>query len=221
MSTAQGELRNSGRPKRSSVGLGSGLAKGPGSGALDRTISDVPLKTVYEPQDVAGLDLAGSLAGRVSVYARHSSQRLSRPALDDAAVRRFRQRRANQRALSLSARARAARAFGCVRYADADGLRLRRTASARRSRQVRRRDRLARRHGGALRRHRHGRHHDLDDDQRPGLHRARAIHRGRREEGHSRARSSAERFRPTSSKSTSRRKSGSFRRARTCASSST
>ena len=30
--------------------------KGPGSGALDRTISDVPVKTVYEPDDIAGLD---------------------------------------------------------------------------------------------------------------------------------------------------------------------
>jgi methylmalonyl-CoA mutase, N-terminal domain len=31
--------------------------KDPGSGALDRTISDVPLKTVYGPADVAGFDL--------------------------------------------------------------------------------------------------------------------------------------------------------------------
>ena len=31
--------------------------KGPGSGAIDRTISDVPLKTVYGPEDTAGLDL--------------------------------------------------------------------------------------------------------------------------------------------------------------------
>ncbi|MBV9332667.1 MAG: methylmalonyl-CoA mutase family protein [Candidatus Eremiobacteraeota bacterium] len=31
--------------------------KGPGAGALDRTISDVPLKTVYGPADVAGLEL--------------------------------------------------------------------------------------------------------------------------------------------------------------------
>jgi len=31
--------------------------KGPGSGALDRTISDVPLKTVYRPDDIAALDL--------------------------------------------------------------------------------------------------------------------------------------------------------------------
>ncbi|HEY1976598.1 MAG TPA: methylmalonyl-CoA mutase family protein [Candidatus Baltobacteraceae bacterium] len=36
--------------------------RGPGSGATDRTISDVPLKTAYGPADVAGLDLARDLA---------------------------------------------------------------------------------------------------------------------------------------------------------------
>ena len=36
--------------------------KGPGSGAVDRTISDVPLKAIYSPEDVAGLDLATDLA---------------------------------------------------------------------------------------------------------------------------------------------------------------
>jgi methylmalonyl-CoA mutase N-terminal domain/subunit len=36
--------------------------KDPGSGAADRTISDVPLKVVYAPQDVAALDLAEDLA---------------------------------------------------------------------------------------------------------------------------------------------------------------
>ncbi len=36
--------------------------RGPGSGAVDRTISDVPLKTVYTPQDVEHLDLARDLA---------------------------------------------------------------------------------------------------------------------------------------------------------------
>jgi methylmalonyl-CoA mutase N-terminal domain/subunit len=36
--------------------------KDPGSGAVDRTISDVPLKVVYAPEDVAGLDLAEDLA---------------------------------------------------------------------------------------------------------------------------------------------------------------
>jgi methylmalonyl-CoA mutase, N-terminal domain len=34
---------------------------GKGSGAVDRTISDVPLKTVYGPQDVAHLDLTNDL----------------------------------------------------------------------------------------------------------------------------------------------------------------
>ncbi|MBV8727485.1 MAG: methylmalonyl-CoA mutase family protein [Candidatus Eremiobacteraeota bacterium] len=36
--------------------------KGPGSGAVDRTISDIPLKTLYEPQDLANLDLARDLS---------------------------------------------------------------------------------------------------------------------------------------------------------------
>ena len=35
--------------------------KGPGSGALDRTISDLPLKALYGPEDVAHLDLARDL----------------------------------------------------------------------------------------------------------------------------------------------------------------
>ncbi len=35
---------------------------GAGSGATDRTISDVPLKALYGPEDVAGLDLARDLA---------------------------------------------------------------------------------------------------------------------------------------------------------------
>ena len=78
-----------------------------------------------------------------------------------------------------------------------------------------------RRHGSALRRHRHGRHHDVDDDQRSGRDRAsRNTSRPPRRRAF-RAPSSAARFRPTSSKNTSRRKSGSFRRGRTCASSST
>src|SRR5579864_8784429 len=36
--------------------------KGPGSGAVDRTLSDVPLKTIYGPEDTAHLDLARDLA---------------------------------------------------------------------------------------------------------------------------------------------------------------
>ncbi|MFN2459425.1 MAG: methylmalonyl-CoA mutase [Candidatus Velthaea sp.] len=35
--------------------------RGPGAGALDRTISDLPLQPLYGPADVAGLDLASDL----------------------------------------------------------------------------------------------------------------------------------------------------------------
>jgi methylmalonyl-CoA mutase, N-terminal domain len=47
----QERLDTNGRP------AGSWARKGPGSGAVDRTISDVPLKTVYGPKDVADLEL--------------------------------------------------------------------------------------------------------------------------------------------------------------------
>src|SRR5579884_4051623 len=36
--------------------------KGPGSGGVDRTISDLPLKTAYGPEDVAHLDLGSDLS---------------------------------------------------------------------------------------------------------------------------------------------------------------
>ena len=36
--------------------------KGAGSGAVDRTISDIPLKTLYDPQDLAHVDLARDLS---------------------------------------------------------------------------------------------------------------------------------------------------------------
>ena len=36
--------------------------KGPGSGAVDRTISDIPLKALYEPQDLENFDLARDLS---------------------------------------------------------------------------------------------------------------------------------------------------------------
>ncbi len=45
------------RPKIIDRPAGRWARKGPGAGALDRTISDVPLKTVYGPADVAGLNL--------------------------------------------------------------------------------------------------------------------------------------------------------------------
>ena len=45
------------------------IRKGPGSGALDRTISDVPFKTVYEPQTLPDSTFRRPA---ISVYARHS-----------------------------------------------------------------------------------------------------------------------------------------------------
>ena len=82
--------------------------------------------------------------------ARH---RLPRPGLDHPAVRRLRQRPADQRALQDDPGRGRRRAVGRLRHAHAHGPRLRRPARARRGRALRRRDRLRRRHGRALRRH--------------------------------------------------------------------
>ena len=83
----------------------------------------------------------------------------------------------------LPARARADRPLDRLRHADADGLRLRSRALARRGRARGRRDRLARRHGDALRRHPARRGLHVDDDQRPGRDAARVLHRRRRAAG--------------------------------------
>ena len=70
-----------------------------------------------------------------------------------------------------------------VRHADADGLRLRPRALARRGRPRGRRDRLARRHGDALRRHPARRGLDVDDDQLAGGDAARVLPLRRRAAG--------------------------------------
>ena len=85
-----------------------------------------------------------------------------------------------------------------VRPADADGPRLRRRARARRGRSVRRRGRHARRCRGPLPRHRPGRGHDIDDDQRPRRDRVRDVRRQRGSDGCRARRSSAARSRTTS-----------------------
>ena len=106
--------------------------------------------------------------GRVSLHARHPRDRLSRQALDDAAVCRLRHARGDQRALQGAARGGRHRAERRLRSADADGPRSRSPAVARRSGEVRRQRHVARRHGDAVRRHRARRHHDVDDDQLAG-----------------------------------------------------
>ena len=134
------------------------------------------------------------LARRVSVHARRLSVDVPRPPLDDAPVRRLRDGGGDERALPLPARARADRPLDGLRHADADGLRLRPRALARRGRARGRGDRLARRHGDALRRDPARRGLDLDDDQRPGGDAARVLRVRRRGAGR-RARSAA-RHRP-------------------------
>ena len=85
--------------------------------------------------------------------------------LDHAADRRLRHRRGHQPPLPLPDRARPDRALGGLRHAHPDGLRLRRSALAGRSRARRRGRRHHRRHGGALRRHRPGEDLRLHDHQ--------------------------------------------------------
>ena len=104
----------------------------------------------------------------VSLHAWHPSFRLSRQALDDAAVRRLRHAGGDQRPLQGAAAGGRHRAERRLRSADADGPRSGPRAVARRGRQVRRQHRLARRHGAALRGHQPRRHHDVDDDQLAG-----------------------------------------------------
>ena len=143
--------------------------------------------------------------------------RLPRPHLDDPPVRRLRQRRADQRALQDDPRPRRRRAVGRVRHADADGPRQRRPEGARRGRPLRRGDRLRGRHGGAVRRHPARRRHDVDDDLRPGRPGVLHVPRRGRAPGRRHRRSSTARCRPTSSRSTSPRRSGCSRPSRTCA----
>ena len=128
------------------------------------------------------------LPGRISVHARHPADDVPRPAVDDAAVRRLRHGRRVERPLPLSARAGRQRPERRVRSADADGLRLGPPDGRRRGRPRRRRDRLDRGHGGALRRHPARSRVDVDDDQRDGDHPARALRRGRAAAGRARSR---------------------------------
>ena len=133
--------------------------KGPGSGAVDRTISDVPLKTVYGPEDVAHLDLARDLAWPGEYpYTRGIHPNGYRDRL--WTMRQFagfgNAKQTNERYHFLLAQGQhglsVAFDMPTLMGYDSDAPQV-----ARRSRQVRRRDRLAARHGDAVRRHRHGR----------------------------------------------------------------
>ena len=123
------------------------------------------------------------LPGRLSVHARRLSVDVPRQAVDDAAVRRLRHGGGDERALPVPARARPDGALDGVRHADADGLRLRPRALARRGRPRGCGDRLARGHGDAFERDPARRGLDLDDDQLAGGDPARVLRRGRRAAG--------------------------------------
>ena len=123
------------------------------------------------------------LPRRVPLHARGLSVDVPRSPVDDAAVRRLRHAGGDERALPLPHGARPDRALDRLRHAHPHGLRLRPRTLARRGRPRRRRRRLARRHGDALRGHPARRRLDLDDDQLARGDRARVLRLRRRAAG--------------------------------------
>ena len=109
---------------------------------------------------------AARCSRRVSVYARDLSGDVQRASLDDAPLLGLGRPRGHQRALSLPPEPGADRALGRARSPNPDGDGLRPQAGGGRGRQGRRRDRLAGRHGGDLRRHPARPGLDLVHDQR-------------------------------------------------------
>ena len=106
------------------------LKKSPERAASFTTISGRPIERLYTAEDLDGHRLRARhrRPGRVSLHARHPSDRLPRQALDDAAVRRVRHAGGDQRALQGAAARRRHRAERRVRPADADGPRSRTTS---------------------------------------------------------------------------------------------
>ena len=97
--------------------------RGPGSGAVDRTLSDLPLKPLYGPADVAHLDAAADLSvpGEFPYTRGIPIHDVPRAVVDDAAVRRIWKCQTDQRALSFFAGAGQCRVVGRLRHADAHG----------------------------------------------------------------------------------------------------
>ena len=149
---------------------------------------DRPARDRRRDRDQAGLhgrrrrDRARG-TGRVPVHPWPLSGHVPRPPVDDPPVRGLRLGGGDEPALPLPARARADRALGRLRPADAARLRLGRPARGGRGGADRSRDRLARRHGARLRRDPARPGLDVDDHQRAGLALAPALRAGRREAG--------------------------------------
>jgi len=108
---------------------------------MERTSeSGLPVDPVYDASKPYGFPARRKAwqAGRVSIYSRCVSADVRGPPLDDAPVRRVRQRPGVQPALPRADRGGHHRALGRLRPAHPDGLRLRREGRARRGGQGRR-----------------------------------------------------------------------------------
>ena len=112
--------------------------------------------------------LRGAGAGGVSVHEGHLGGGVPEPVLDDAAVRRVRLGARVEPPVPVPPRTGADGPFGGLRPADADGLRLRRSARPRGSREGGRVDRHDRRHAPVDRRDPARRGFHFHDDQRHG-----------------------------------------------------
>jgi hypothetical protein len=122
-------------------------------------------------------------AGRAAVHPGNPQGHVPLPAVDDAAVRRFRHRRGDQPAVPRSAGRRPDGSLGRLRPPHPDGPGLRRAPGCGRGRQGRRRHRLPRRHAQAVRGDPARRGVDLDDHQRHGSDPAAPLPAGRRGAG--------------------------------------
>ena len=151
------------------------------------TQSGLPLADVYRPEDLGSdwryEDRLGD-PGQLPVHARPARQHVPRQALDDAHVLGLRHARGHQPPLPAPARAWADGAVDGVRHADADGLRPRRPALARRGGARRGVGRVGGRHRAAVRRHPARQGDDVDDDQRAGGRPAGVLRGRRRAPGH-------------------------------------
>ena len=124
---------------------------------------------LYGPAHGGELSRHARDARRVSVHARHPADHVPRPATGRCASTPASAPPKSRTSATATCSSRAHRPQRRVRSAHADGPRLRPRARARRGRQGRRGHRLARRHGGPLRRHPARQGHDLDDHQRDGV----------------------------------------------------
>ncbi len=140
----------------------------------------------------------------------------ARQALDLPDLRGSFDRARFERAVSQESGQGTDRAFGRLRSADPDRLRLRSRAGARRGRQGRRAGQPSRRHARAVRRHPARHHEHVDDHQRHRGVADGALHRGRRRTGRAARRRCKARSRTTSSRNICRAAPTCFRRRRRC-----